>query len=119
MPDQRRRWRDFRTGSGARPVKKFLETLPDEDLAAVVAAMREVAIEGLSAARHLRGDIYEVRAVAERASYRVLFATEGRRSQVLLSLEAFAKKTQKTPGHLIDLAEVRLRDWRQRGTPRA
>lgn len=74
-----------------------------------------VAVEGLSATRHLRGDIYEVRAVAERASYRVLFAVEGRRGQVLLSLEAFAKKSQKTPVRLIDLAEQRLREWRQRG----
>lgn len=76
---------------------------------AILAAMKEVALEGLSSARHLRGDIYEVRAVAERASYRVLFSVEGRRSQILLSLEAFAKKSQKTPSHVIDLSEKRLR----------
>lgn len=115
MPIQQRRWRDYRTSSGARPVKRFLDNLPDEEVAAIVAAMKEVALEGLIAARHLRGDIYEVRAVADRASYRVLFAVEGRRSQVLLSLEAFAKKSQKTPGYLIGLAERRLRDWRRRG----
>jgi len=33
-------------------------------LAAIVAGMKEVAQLGLSASRHLRGDVYEVRADA-------------------------------------------------------
>jgi len=49
-------------------------------------------------------------------SFRVLFSTEGRYSQVLLSLSAFEKRTQKTPPRELDLAEGRLRDWRTRGT---
>jgi len=44
----------------------------------------------------------------------VLFAREGPRGQVLLSLNAFNKKTQKTPPEKIDLAARRLRDWRSR-----
>jgi len=43
-------------------VKEFLEVLSDGDAAAIVAAMKEVAIDGLRAARHVRGNIYEVRA---------------------------------------------------------
>jgi phage-related protein len=34
---------------------------------------------------------------------------------VLLSLSAFAKKTQKTPLRELERAETRLRDWRDRG----
>lgn len=64
-------------------------------------------------ARHLRGDLYEVRAEADRRSIRVLFAKETR--FVLLSLAAFAKKTQKTPTRELELAERRLEDWRKRG----
>jgi phage-related protein len=45
----------------------------------------------------------------------VLFATEGARSQVLLGLSGFSKKTQKTPPVEIMTAEERLRDWRSRG----
>jgi hypothetical protein len=56
------RWRDYRTASGRRPIKQFLDRLDDEDLASVVAAMREVRRQGLKAARHLDGEIYEVRA---------------------------------------------------------
>lgn len=91
----RRRWRDYRTTAGRRPVAEFVRALTDPDAAAVAAAMKEVALEGLAAARHVRGEIYEVRADGDRVTYRILFSTEGRRGQVLLALEAFGKKTQK------------------------
>lgn len=100
------------------PVKEFIDGLANIDAAAVVAAMQDVADLGLEHARHLRGDIYEVRAAGNRQAFRVLFAPEGRYGQILLALEAFSKKTQKTPSATIDLAEKRLRSWRDRGTAR-
>jgi len=78
-------------------VREFLRSLSDEDYADVRAAMGDVAEHGLPAARHLRDDIYEVRSSGDRVAYRVLFAAEGAHGQVLLALEAFKKKTQKTP----------------------
>jgi len=114
----RRRWRDYRTAAGARPVKAFLDKLTDEELAAVVAGMKEIARLGLVVAKHLRGDIYEVRADASTRSFRLLFSAEGKWSQVLLALSGFAKKTQKTPPRELDLAEARLGDWRRRGSHR-
>lgn len=89
-------------------------SLSDDDRAEVSIAMGEVRLEGLTAARHLRGDIYEVRATGAQEEFRILFATEGNFSQVLLSLEAFSKKTRKTPPPKIELAERRLADWRRR-----
>lgn len=74
--EMKRRWRDYRTAAGRRPIKEFIDELSDIDAAAVVAAMREVQELGLSAARHLRGDIYEVRAEGDRQIFRILFATE-------------------------------------------
>jgi len=62
MTTSRRRWRDYATPSGRRPVKAFIAELSDADAAAIAAAMKEVAVDGLQSARHLRGDIYEVRA---------------------------------------------------------
>jgi phage-related protein len=56
-----------------------------------------------------------VRVDGENLAFRVLFASEGRFKQVLLALEGFAKKTQKTPPQAIRLAERRLSDWRSRG----
>lgn len=110
-----RRWRDYRTSAGARPVRAFLLGLSDEDAAAVLAAMAAVRVQGLRAARHLKGDVYEVRADGDRQAFRVLFASEGKSGQILLSLDGFSKKTQKTPPDKIRLAERRLADWRRRG----
>jgi phage-related protein len=113
--EPQRRWRDYRTAAGRRPIKEFIDALSDTDAAAVVAAMRDVREAGLGAARHLRGEIYEVRADGDRQTFRILFAPEGRRSQVLLALDGFSKKTQKTPPEKIQLADRRLADWRRRG----
>jgi phage-related protein len=77
--------------------------------------MKDVQEAGLNAARHLRGEIYEVRADGDRQAFRILFAPEGRRSQILLALEMFSKKTQKTSPEKIQLAERRLAEWRRRG----
>ena len=115
MAQHRRHWRDYRTAGGSRPVKEFFDSLTDEEAAEVVAAMKEIATAGLRAARHLRGDIHEMRADAANRTFRVLFAAEGRFGQVLLSLSGFTKKTQKTPSKEIERAERRLRDWRGRG----
>jgi phage-related protein len=111
----KRRWRDYQTDRGRRPVKEFLDGLSDVDAAAVAAAIKDVREHGMVAARHLRSDIYEVRADGDRQSFRILFAQEGEHGQVLLLLSGFSKKTQKTPPNEITLAEKRLRDWRERG----
>jgi phage-related protein len=97
-------------------VRDFLAnpSLPVGDRDEILAAMKDVQINGLTVARHVRGDVYEVRARGARAAYRVLFAAEGAKSQVLLAVSAFTKKTQKTPPTEILLAERRLADWRQR-----
>ena len=111
----KRHWRDYRTATGARPFKDFMMSLSDYDRAKVQAAMKAVAVYGLRRARHVRGEIYEVRTDGETQTYRVLFATVGRFSHVLLALEGFSKKTQQTPPGLLALAEARLADWRKRG----
>ena len=64
--DLRRRWRFYETAAGRR---EFLNRLSGEDLASVLAAMRHVARSGLVAARHVRGDIYEVREDGEHQTY--------------------------------------------------
>ena len=111
----KRQWRDYRTAGGGRPVKAFLDDLTDEEVASIVAGMKEIAASGVRAGKHLRGDIYEVRADAATRSFRLLFSAEGRYSHVLLALSAFEKRTQKTPPRELGLAETRLADWRARG----
>jgi phage-related protein len=114
-PPPQRRWRDYRTVSGRSPVADFIGSLPDGDALAVLTGMGEVRDRGLRAARHLEGDLWEVRARGDRAAYRVLFAEEGARGRVLLALEGYNKKTQTAPRPTIELAKQRLSDWRRRG----
>lgn len=109
------RWRDYETPSGRRPVKEFYKSLSEAERAEVFAALTEIRLGGMEFARHLRGEIWEARAKTDTTALRVLFAPEGKQGQVLLSLEAFKKKTRKTPPKSIELAEKRLKDWRARG----
>lgn len=81
--------------------------------------MARVKREGLAAARHLQGDIYEVRASTQDKNIRVLFAQEGQKGRVLLAVHAFQKQTQKTRGQDIELAQHRLQDWRDRARRQA
>lgn len=90
-----------------------MRSLTDDDAAAVADAMQDVADNGLHAARHLRGEIYEVRADGQRRAFRLLFAQETK--FILLSLSGFIKKSTKTPPEEIARAEARLKDWRSRG----
>jgi phage-related protein len=96
-------------------VEELIDKLSDSDAAAVLVGMEEVRDRGLRAARHLDGDIWEVRVDGNRVIYRILFAEEGSRGQILLALDGFNKKTQKTPQPTIELAKKRLADWRRRG----
>lgn len=114
-----RQGRFYSTSVGRQPVREFLDGLTDEDRAAVLEEMSTVRRDGLRAARHLRGDLYEARADGIRQTFRVVFAPEGQYGQVLLALEGFSKKTQKTPPDVLTLVERRLADWRRRGRDRA
>lgn len=52
-------------------MREFLDELTDTQAAQVLAAMRTVAEVGLVEARHLRGDVYEVRASIGGQAFRV------------------------------------------------
>lgn len=116
--DRRRFWKQYRAPSGATPVRDEIMALAPPERAKVLAAMNDVAENGLKVARHLRNDIYEVRADGKDVIYRVLFATEGSNSQILLALEFFVKKSQKTPSSVIETAETRLGLHRAEGRRR-
>jgi phage-related protein len=103
----------YESASGNRPVADVLAQFPDEDRAAIIVDMRRARSLGLAAARHLRGDLYELRVGALNAAYRLIFTQETR--FILLALSVFAKRTRRTPERELQLAEHRLRDWRSRG----
>jgi len=104
--DVKQRWRDYRTAGGARPVADFITGRSLLDRVEIVAAMKDVRTNGVrAAARHLRGPLFEPRANGLDESYRLIFAQEGRRGRILLALVVISKKSQKTPGADLRLAE--------------
>lgn len=105
QPNYKRTWREYRTAGGARPIRDFLFSLSDEDRAAILEEMQYVRDHGRKVARHIRGEIYEVRVNYNTKAYRILFACQGHFDHVLLSLEGFQKKTQLTPQKSIKIAE--------------
>lgn len=113
-----RRWRFYATPAGRQPVLEFLRELlatHPTDAAQIAEEMEHIREEGMRAARKLTRDLYEVRVDGDRVIYRVVFSIEGEKGRLLLAIEAFSKKTQKTPQQTIALAERRLADWRSRG----
>ena len=110
-----RRWRYYQSAAGRRPAYEFIKSLDTDDRATVLAGMVQVRDHGLDRARHLRGEVYEVRVYGHDQAFRILFAAEGSKNRVLLALEGFSKRTQQTPIRMVELAERRLRDWRTRG----
>ena len=108
-------WRRHRTSSGGDPVGEFLRELPSENRRALTLATQLMRENGVRGARHLRGDLYEVRAQTAQAHYRLIFSQESR--TVLLALIAYDKNTEKTPRRMVELAQRRLADWRERGKP--
>lgn len=91
--------------------------LDDSQRAAITDAMRGIREKGQrdGGARKLRGRIWEVRVDQGEIIYRLTFASVSSRGRILLALDGFEKKTQKTPPAKIDLAIDRLKDWEARG----
>src|SRR2546428_2126168 len=116
----RRQWRFYRSSAGREPVREFLDETSDDDAAAIAAAMKQVRDlgRGHGDVNHLHGDIWQIEIDGKRVIYRLLFAEEGRFSQVLLALEIVDKRWQKAKSRHINLAQRRLDDWRSRGRQR-
>jgi phage-related protein len=116
----RRQWRFYRSSAGREPVRDFLDQVSDEDAAAIAAAMKQVRDVGRGHVdvNQLRGEIWQVEIDGKRVIYRLLFAEQGKFSQVLLALEIVNKKWQSAKSRHIQLAERRLSDWRKRGRSR-
>jgi phage-related protein len=111
----RRLWQDYQTPRGARPVKDSLIKLPDEDLAFILAEMREVQRKGPQITRHF-GDLYVIEVLAQKTPYvfRIFFAEEvGRSHIILLALDTlFCKDTKRPLAKSVKRAQKRLENWR-------
>jgi len=101
----------FQSDSGKEPVRDWLMTLTRDERRQIGSDIAYVQFKwpiGKPQVDHLRGSIWEVRSRLENRIARVLFAVA---NGEMVLLHGFVKKTQKTPGDDIDLAEHRWKEW--------
>ena len=114
MPD----WRveTYVDDAGRSPVETFLSRLPTDDRARIIRTVEMLQDFGLQLSlpyvKHLENKLWELRVLAGRKAYRVIyFAWTGQR---FILLHAFLKKTAKTPRQELAIAEARLADFLSR-----
>lgn len=99
--------------AGANPVGAFIETLDAKTQGRLAWSVEQLRLRNVLAreplVRHIDGKIWELREQSDTNVYRILyFAAVGRR---FVLLNAFQKKTQKTPRREIVTAQRRLEDF--------
>lgn len=102
----------YRSRGGVEPVRDWLKSLSKADRRAIGEDIAYVQWKwpiGKPRVDHLRGPIWEVRTSLDRRIARTLFAVV--REQMVL-LHGFLKKTQRTLGAEIDLADKRFKEWK-------
>lgn len=112
MPRNQIRW--FAPGGESEAVsKREFKALSKEGQGALAARIKQLAQAkiGLSDLRHLRGDLYEIRAQVGNNHYRAIVIQDTPVHFIILS--CFFKNQQKTPKYELDKAEKRLKRWRQ------
>ena len=100
---------EFYGEGDASPVADFLDGLDPKTRARFRWSMEQLRVRNTQAreplARHLEGDLWELREESQTNIYRIVyFFFTGRR---IVFVHGFQKKTQKTPGRELELARKR------------
>jgi phage-related protein len=101
----------FRTSAGNEPVREWLLSLSRAHRKAVGTDIAYVQYKwplGKPHVDHLRWSVWEVRSSLKGRIARVLFAVDGKG---MVLLHGLIKKSQRTAGDDLALAEARWREW--------
>lgn len=100
----------YETASSNSPIEKFLDQLNKADLSVILAVFTEISEHGINAKgaafKNLDGKLWEIKVRAPGGGFRFLYVLI--RSDLMIILHAFKKKTQKTPIKELKLARKRL-----------
>lgn len=100
----------YRKNSGKQPVITFLDKLPAEESARIVACLQNVEKLGFDSPRvsfrQIRGSLWEIKIKTHRSGYRLFYVCL--RGEHMVLLHAYKKQSQKAPKKEIELAEKRL-----------
>jgi len=103
----------YRSRGGDRPVRRFLDELPENAAAKLMGAIDLLAQTGPALRRpqaaHVRGKLWELRVSLGRLEYRMPYFFLPGRNIVLV--HGLAKKTQALPDREIRTAEGRMKDF--------
>jgi phage-related protein len=102
--------------SGRCPVEEFLDSLDLKTRARFRWSMEQLRVRNVQAreplARHLEGDLWELREESRTSIYRIIyFFFTGRR---IIFLHGFQKKSPRTPSRELELARRRYKDFLDR-----
>jgi phage-related protein len=112
-----KRWRYFTTANGRDVVREELAAQGPDAEGQLIEAMKRAKRDGLFPYEdeQIAGELRAVRVFFDGNTYRLLYAREGQRDQILLALHVINKKDKKLPLRARRLAEKRLSEWRRRG----
>ena len=102
----------FRTLNGNEPVREWLLSLPQEQKKAIGMEIKVVQYGwplGMPVVRKMSPDLWEVRVNIPGGIARVLFTVD---KDLMILLNGFIKKSQKTPENELETAKKRLNQYR-------
>lgn len=102
----------FRTLNGNEPVREWLLSLPQEQKKAIGTEIKVVQYGwplGMPVVRKMSPDLWEVRVNIPGGIARVLFTVD---NDLMVLLNGFIKKSQKTPANELETARKRLNQYR-------
>jgi len=103
----------YRTASGKRPVREFLDSLAASQRAKALSGLVMLAEAGYQLGppwlKKIEDDLWELRVLAGKVRLRFLFYVEGQRCVVLHGLK---KKTERLPQRDLQTARLRCRQCR-------
>jgi phage-related protein len=116
--EHKKQWRFYDTETGSKVARNELDALPAHGKAALAHVMKRYRVGETfpGEVKSVGRGIVELRASVGNNQYRLLFAEQGKYSQVLLAVVVFTKKTTKLPKQQHDLAVKRMKDWEQRSS---
>ncbi len=102
--------RFYQKDNGKQPVAEFLQELPTDDRARIVACLQNVEKLGFDSPRvifrQIRGQLWEIKIKTHRSGYRLFYVCV-KGSRIVL-LHAYKKQSQKAPRKEIEVAEKRM-----------
>lgn len=100
----------YEKDNGRRPVKEFLDQLPQEDNTRIIGCLESIERFGFNSPRvefrQIRGSLWEIKIKTQKSGYRLFYACIKHINIVLL--HAYKKQSQKAPKKEIEIAENRI-----------